>query len=54
LRSERARIVPLYQIHWLAPQGDRADAVWEEPVELGPEMRREARNLRRLFRTAPG
>lgn len=54
LRSERARIVPLYQIHWLAPPGDRVDAAWEEPIELGPEMRREARNLRRLFRSAPG
>src|SRR5690606_1910555 len=54
LRSERARMVPLYQIHWLKPPGDRAGAVWKDPVELGPEMRREARNLRRLFRVAPG
>lgn len=54
LRSEKARFVPLYQIHWLAPPSDRRDAVWQEAADLGPTMRREARNLRRLFRAAPG
>lgn len=53
LRSEKARLVPLYQIHWLAPPVGRANAVWEESLELAPEMRQEARNLRRLFRAAP-
>jgi SAM-dependent methyltransferase len=51
LRGARARLLPLYQIHWLGTPGDGAPA-WL-PAELPRQARAEAAALARLFPSAP-
>ena len=52
--SVKARLMPLYQSHWIAAlrqNGD--DAEWVNGKDLPPKARSEARQFERLFRFSP-
>lgn len=52
LRAARARLLPLYQIHWAAVAANAPSGFWID-ADLPPKARVEARILSALFRTAP-
>ncbi len=51
LRAARAKLLPLYQVHWTPVAAAAADrpAQWIEDEALSPDARREAQLLSRLF-----